>query len=128
MVLAGNVDEIGIATALQQMWAEIGVTLDIEQVDNATRTARYRAGDFSMRLGYWTDDIADPNEITSYFGYSPTSRRSIRAGRAPRFNALFEASQQELDPAKRADAICPDAGDLRDGPTCRSTRRPIPWC
>ena len=34
-----------------------------------------------MRLGYWTDDIADPSEIASYFGYYPQHRRpSIRAG------------------------------------------------
>jgi len=55
--------------------------LNIEQMDNATRTARYRAGDFQMRTSLWTDDIADPSEITSYFAYSPTSRACTVAGR-----------------------------------------------
>ena len=36
LVLAGNQDEIGIATALQQMWAAIGIKLELQQVDNAT--------------------------------------------------------------------------------------------
>ena len=39
LVLAGNQDEIGIATALQQMWGAIGIKLELQQVDNATRTA-----------------------------------------------------------------------------------------
>ena len=40
LVLAGNADETAIATALQQMWAPVGVKLSLEQVDNATRTAQ----------------------------------------------------------------------------------------
>ena len=72
LVLAGNQDEIGIATALQQMWGGSGIKLELQQVDNATRTQQYRDGVFTMREAAWTDDIADPNEITSYFVYSPT--------------------------------------------------------
>ena len=102
-VLAGNEDEIGISTALQQMWAAIGVTLDIQQVDNATRTAKYRAGDFSMRLSAWTDDIADPNEITSYFAYSKTIGALHSGWKDDEVDGLYDASQQELDPKKRAD-------------------------
>ncbi len=49
LVLAGNQDEIGIATALQQMWGQIGIKLDLQQVDNATRTDQYRKGTFTMR-------------------------------------------------------------------------------
>ncbi|WP_284312310.1 ABC transporter substrate-binding protein [Labrys miyagiensis] len=102
-VLAGNEDEIGIATALQQMWGQIGVTLDIQQVDNATRTAKYRAGDFSMRLAAWTDDIADPNEIASYFVYSKTIDALHSGWKNDEADTLFEQSQQELDPKKRGD-------------------------
>ena len=103
IVLAGNEDEIGTATALQQMWAQIGVTLDIQQVDNATRTAKYRAGDFSMRLSLWTDDIADPSEITSYFVHSKNIEALHSGWKNADADALFEASQKELDPKKRAD-------------------------
>jgi peptide/nickel transport system substrate-binding protein len=102
-ILAGAEDEIGIATTLQQMWAPLGVTLDIQQVDNATRTAKYRAGDFSMRLAIWTDDIADPNEIASYFVYSKNIEALHSGWRNDEADALFEASQKELDPKKRAE-------------------------
>ncbi|WP_413727355.1 ABC transporter substrate-binding protein [Sodalis sp. RH19] len=102
MVLAGNEDEISIATALQQMWAQVGVKLTITQVDHATETDRYRKGDFGMRLSTWTDDIADPNEITSYFAYSKNIQAVHSGWKNDRVDQLFEQSQQEIDPQKRA--------------------------
>jgi peptide/nickel transport system substrate-binding protein len=103
LVLAGNQDEIGISTALQQMWGAIGITLELQQVDNATRTDQYRNGTFTMRLGAWTDDIADPNEITSYFAYSPTIDALHSGWKNEEVDQIFEASQKEADPAKRAE-------------------------
>jgi peptide/nickel transport system substrate-binding protein len=103
LVLAGNQDEIGIATALQQMWGAIGIKLDLEQVDNATRTDKYRNGVFTMRISAWTDDIADPNEITSYFAYSPTIDCLHSGWKNEEVDKLYEASQSETDPAKRAE-------------------------
>ncbi|WP_413741441.1 ABC transporter substrate-binding protein [Sodalis sp. RH15] len=102
MILAGNEDDISIATALQQMWSQIGVTVTISQVDNATRTERYRKGDFNMRLSPWTDDIADPNEIASYFAYSKNIDALHSGWKNDQVDQLFEASQKEMDPVKRA--------------------------
>lgn len=101
LVLAGNQDELGISTALQQMWSQIGVKLELKQVDNATRTDEYRHGKFHMRLSAWTDDIADPSEITSYFAYSPTIGSLHTGWKSEKADKLFEASQSETDPAKR---------------------------
>ena len=126
LVLAGNVDQIGNATALQQMWSQIGVKLSIEQVDNATITARYRAGDFSMRLGYWTDDIADPSEITSYFGYYPNIQSLHSGWKSDAFDTLFDASQQEIDPKKRADQYAKMQEIYRNGPTLPLYESPYP--
>ena len=101
--LAGSADENAILSTVQAMWSAVGVTLKIDQVDNATRTARYRAGDFQMRTSLWTDDIADPSEITSYFAYYPLIQ-SLHGGYEDKtIDSLFEASQKEADKAKRAD-------------------------
>ncbi len=102
IALAGSQDETGMATALQQMWGQLGIKVAIQQMDNASRTQHYRDGTFTMRLSAWTDDIADPNEITSYFVYSPTIGALHSGWTNDEANALFEASQKELDPAKRA--------------------------
>jgi peptide/nickel transport system substrate-binding protein len=101
-ILAGNEEDITIATVLQQMWSEIGVKLTIDQVDNATRTDQYRKGDFSMRLHPWTDDIADPSEITSYFAYSKNIQALHSGWKNDVVDQAFENSQQEMDPVKRA--------------------------
>ncbi|TCL71864.1 ABC transporter substrate-binding protein [Rhizobium sp. BK251] len=103
LILAGNQDEIGIGTALQQMWSQVGVKLELQQVDNATRTQQYRDGTFVMREAAWTDDIADPNEITSYFVYSPTIDALHTGWKNEEADKLFDASQKEIDPAKRAE-------------------------
>jgi peptide/nickel transport system substrate-binding protein len=103
LVLAGNQDEIGMATALQQMWGQIGIKLELQQVDNATRTDQYRAGTFTMRLSAWTNDIADPNQITSYFAYSPTIDALHTGWKNDEVDTLFEASQKEIDATKRAE-------------------------
>ena len=103
LVLAGNQDEIGIATALQQMWSQIGVDLEIQQVDNATRTDEYRSGAFEMRVAAWTNDIADPSQITSYFAYSPTIDALHSGWKNEEVDALYEASQSEVDEAVRAE-------------------------
>lgn len=103
LVLAGLQDEIGIATALQQMWSQIGVDLEIQQVDNATRTERYRSGVFEMRVAAWTNDIADPGQITSYFAYSPTIDALHTGWKNDEVDQLYEASQSEIDLVKRGD-------------------------
>jgi peptide/nickel transport system substrate-binding protein len=101
--LAGSADDTAILSTVQAMWAAVGVTLKIEQVDNATRTARYRAGDFQMRTSLWTDDIADPSEITSYFAYFPNIQ-SLHSGYEDKtIDELFDKSGKEADKAKRAD-------------------------
>jgi peptide/nickel transport system substrate-binding protein len=118
MILAGNEDEISIATALQQMWAEVGIKLAINQVDNATRTDRYRKGDFALRTAPWTDDIADPSEITSYFAYSKNIQALHSGWKNDAVDQSFESAQKEMDPAKRA-ALYKTIQDIynRSGPT-----------
>jgi peptide/nickel transport system substrate-binding protein len=101
LIRAGNQDEMGMGTALQQMWGQIGIKLELKQVDNASLTEQYRAGTFDMRVAIWTDDIADPSEITSYFAYSPTIDALHSGWKNEEVDKLFEASQKEVDPEKR---------------------------
>jgi peptide/nickel transport system substrate-binding protein len=99
--LAGSADETAILSTIQQMWAQVGIKLNLEQLDNATRTARYRDADFQMRVSPWTDDITDPSQITSYFAYYPTIQSLHGGFEDKRVNELFEKSQLEMDKDKR---------------------------
>lgn len=101
--LSGNGDDANDLAAVQQMWAQVGVKLRIDQVDNATRTARYREENFAMRTSAWTNDISDPSQITSYFAYYPTIHSLHSQFQDKRIDELFEKSQQESDPKARAE-------------------------
>ncbi len=101
-ILAGNEDEIEIGTALQEMWREIGVDLHLRQLDVATMTELYRNGSFAMRLSFWTDDIADPGEITSYFVYTPVTGAQHTGWHSAEAERLYLASSTELDRTRRA--------------------------
>ncbi len=102
LALSGNADEANNLAIVQQMWAQVGVKLRIDLVDNATRTARYRAEDFAMRTSLWTNDISDPSQVTSYAAYYPNIHSLHSQWRDERVDELFVASQQQIDPAARA--------------------------
>ncbi|HTR85578.1 MAG TPA: ABC transporter substrate-binding protein, partial [Reyranella sp.] len=89
MALAGSADDTATLSTMQQMWAPLGVNLSIEQADNATMVSRYDADDFQIQTGYWTDDIADPSEITSYFAYFPTTESQHSGYNDPTIQDLF---------------------------------------
>ena len=55
-----------------------------------------------MLTSLWTNDINDPNEITSLFCYYPTIQNRHSGWDEPVMEQLFLDSQQEMDPAKRA--------------------------
>ncbi len=71
LTLAGSLDEANTAVAVQQMWAQVGVELKIEQVDGATRGARWKVADFQMRYFGGTDDVGDPTEAGASAAYYP---------------------------------------------------------
>ncbi|MET0743630.1 MAG: ABC transporter substrate-binding protein [Microvirga sp.] len=101
LALSGNGDDSTNLTAVQQMLGQIGVKLRIDQVDNATRTARYREGDFQCRTAAWTNDISDPSQITSYFAYFPNIESLHSGYQDKRIDELFVKSQQENNPDTR---------------------------
>lgn len=127
LIIAGNQDDLGVATALQQMWGAIGIKLEIKQVDNASRTEQYRNGTFSMRTGGWTNDISDPSQISSYYAYSPTIDAVHSSWKSEEVDALFEASQSEMDLEKRAAQFARIQEIFNDtGPTIPTYETPYP--
>ena len=103
IVQSGKADDVSTLAAIQQMWAQLGVKLTIQQQDSATMDDRMHKGDFQIRTNYWTNDIADPSEITSYFAYYPNDHNNYSDWHDPAIDKLFEASQVEQASAKRAE-------------------------
>jgi peptide/nickel transport system substrate-binding protein len=99
--LAGNQNWLNNLTAIQQMWGQIGVKLTLVPLDNPTKVAHYRAEDYQINAAGWTDDIADPSEMASYYAYYPTVHNQHSQWQDARVNELYELSQKEIDPEKR---------------------------
>ncbi|AZI44883.1 ABC transporter substrate-binding protein (plasmid) [Deinococcus psychrotolerans] len=102
MATSGSANDLTLTTALQQMWGAVGVRLKIEQIDSATKVARRTAGDFQMNTGGWTDDLADPSEVTGYFATKGETDAAHTGFSDPTIEKLFPQSQREIDKTKRA--------------------------
>ena len=103
MATAGNQDDLALLTALQNMWGQVGVTLEIEQLEAATKTERYRTNDFQMRTAAWTNDINDPSQITSYFAVYENVESLHTGFQSEEVDTLFAESQTTLDESARAE-------------------------
>ncbi|GLQ17238.1 ABC transporter substrate-binding protein [Maritalea porphyrae] len=101
--LAGSADDGIILAALQQMWSDIGIKLNVEQVDGPTRGAKNRSGDFDIHTYGWVNDVNDPAQVAGWLGYNPTAKAVGTGWNNDEFNSLYEASNTEMDPAKRAE-------------------------
>ena len=102
-VLAGSADDVSELSAVQQMWSQVGVNMKIQQLENATKVADENAGHFDLETSLWTNDINDPNEITSYFMIPATSDSNHTGFDDKQIETWFTASQSETDAAKRAE-------------------------
>ncbi|AVX06147.1 glutathione-binding protein GsiB (plasmid) [Maritalea myrionectae] len=102
-ILAGSADDSIILSALQQMWSQIGIDLNVEQVDGPTRGAKNRSGEFDIHTYGWVNDVNDPAQVAGWLGYYPTAKAVGTGWNNEEFNSLYEASNVEMDPAKRAE-------------------------
>lgn len=60
---SGDSAYLQIATMLQEEWAQIGVTLDIQQIDTATARENWKNGDYDVYISYMTSDMTDTSEL-----------------------------------------------------------------
>jgi peptide/nickel transport system substrate-binding protein len=100
---AGKANDIATLTLIQGMWAALGVTLKIEQMDETTLDNRRNASNFQIMSAYWTNDIADPNEMTDYSAYYPNVQSDYSGWKNDTVDKLFDESQSQTDPVKRAE-------------------------
>lgn len=89
------------AVALKAMWAKIGVNLELEPLDRAAATQRYRANQFQIYVTGWTNDIPDPSQLGAYeLGY--TESQSYHSGyQSKEMDDLLSRGLREMDLGKR---------------------------
>lgn len=96
---------VALAEYLQQAWAEIGVTVNIEKVEWSSFTPQRRAGDYEIARNGWVMDYNDPSNMLELFesangnndgkynnpDYDAAMDKSRTADTAEHFAALHEA-------------------------------------
>jgi peptide/nickel transport system substrate-binding protein len=98
-VQAGRATALQLATALKEMWSQIGIELDIQQLEQAVVTDNYRSNKFEAYATGWTNDIIDPDELVSY-AILPEQVQNYHTG---------WVSQEAVDLANKGRAVLDDA-------------------
>jgi peptide/nickel transport system substrate-binding protein len=99
--LAGSVDDEQTAAALKDMWSQIGVDVQLTPVEQGVYYDAWTNETFQAWIGYWTNDIIDPDELVT-FAVLPDSSNAYHTGWSnPEAVELAKQGATELDPAKR---------------------------
>lgn len=96
-------DEIVEQTAvlLQQQLAKAGVTVNIQKVDPSQEWDMLVAGDYDVGVNYWTNDILDPDQKTTFVVGHDTNNNYMTRYKNDNVKDLVAAARVEMDPAKR---------------------------
>ena len=99
--IAGFVDDEIMATALKDMWSQIGVEVTINPLETSVYNEAFSTGDFQSMSVYWTNDIIDPDELVG-FAVLPDPVQAFHTGWEN--DEAIELTRQgaaEPDPEKR---------------------------
>jgi len=94
---------VRLAEVLQQQLAQIGVDVSIRTVDANQILAVLADGKHDMGINYWTDDIPDSDERTSWFLDQVSGNDYYTFYQNPKMKQLVEAAQRTNDQEERAD-------------------------
>jgi peptide/nickel transport system substrate-binding protein len=66
LLRAGDEVDEQIAVLLQQQLAKAGITANLQKVDSSQEWDMTVAGDYDISVNYWTNDILDPDQKTTF--------------------------------------------------------------
>jgi peptide/nickel transport system substrate-binding protein len=103
LIRSGDSNQATIAQIMQAELEEIGITLEIVQLDPTANKQARLDSDFDMAWSAWTMDIPDPDQWTS-FAIDPEggSHSAFTYYDNPDAVALNREAAEEVDDAKRA--------------------------
>lgn len=92
-----------LAEVLQQQLGEIGIEISIRTVDPNQILAVMADGDYKMGIQYWTDDIPDSDERTSWFLDEDSGNDYHTFYQNPEMKQLVKQAQRTTDQDKRSE-------------------------
>src|SRR5712691_3402201 len=102
-VVAGDTIGAQVASIAKAQLKQIGIDLQIRQLEGATQYSDLALGKYEMAEGYMTSDIIDPSELIAYAGAGDEGTYSVWTWyNNKQVNKLASDGLRELNPAKRA--------------------------
>ena len=92
-----------VAEALQQMWAELGVKLNVQVADWAVVTADRRQGNYDIARNGWVFDYNDPSSMLDLF--TTTNGNNDGKYSNPEYDKLMETARTTGDANVRFDSM-----------------------
>ncbi len=92
-----------VAVTIATMWRRVGVVPELQQKETKSLVTEVARGDFDTARFVWLAGFSDPYSFLERL-YSSGSAVGVNASgyRNPRFDALLDRAQQEVDLVKRA--------------------------
>lgn len=102
LVAAGDPVGQQVAQLVAADLAQIGGQITITQLDPGAKSERVHGMDYDLSIGYYTTDIIDPDELTSFAVQSDGGTQSLWTGyKNDEVDKLAHAAQTETDEQKR---------------------------
>lgn len=101
IVNAGNEVDEQIAVLLQQQLQKAGVTINLQKVDPSQSWDMLVAGDYDISVMYWTNDILDADQKTTFVLGHDTNMNYMTRYKNDKVKDLVAAARLEVEPAKR---------------------------
>lgn len=101
VVNAGNEADEQIAILVQNQLAAIGVTANLQKVDPSQSWQMLVDGNYDLSVMYWTADILDPDQKTTFVLGHDTNMNYMTRYKNPQVKELVAAARVEMDASKR---------------------------
>lgn len=101
IVNAGDEVDEQIAVLLQQQLSKAGITVDLQKVDPSQSWDMLIAGDYDISVMYWTNDVLDPDQKTTFVLGHDSNMNYMTRYNNPAVKDLVGAARVEMDPKKR---------------------------
>jgi peptide/nickel transport system substrate-binding protein len=101
VVNAGDEVDEQIAVLLQQQLSKIGVTTKLQKVDPSQSWDMLVAGDYDISVMYWTNDILDPDQKTTFVLGHDSNMNYMTRYQNEKVKKLVAAARIEMDPTRR---------------------------
>lgn len=102
LVRSGNSLYEQIAEIISEQWSKIGVDVNIKTLETSDLLEKEISMKHQVCIGSWSDDIADPSQLSDYLWRYDSSQSFFTGYNNPDATAIYEAATTELNDSKRA--------------------------